>query len=427
MTQEILLANGMTVLACPMDQLHSIEMGLYFKGGALYENRQNQGISHLLEHLCFRSLNGLTQRELYAKLDAIGATLRGSTYQEALTFRLETAPKYFDAALELMSRFFLPYTWTPEEIDQEKRVVLRQIQNDAPGFQEKILTKYWQSKAGAFPLMGTEKSVTEMTAATIHKWKKNVFQPQNACFVITGNFSQGMLSAVQSVFEEIANTTQEPPFEQTTPVDFCMRDGRSDQVINGDWDWAQVQLSFDVDDDLVFPLCTDVLNWILGVGLSSSLFMELRETLALTDDIQSRVETAGLFRRLTIDYFVPHEHLVESLERIGTILSGFKRYVPVSQMERTRAFFTDNLRFQYDQASEMNELMGFAWLSDNIAETDLETQAAMYEDMTCEDLNNAAQAIFRPENLVLTLEKNPKHIASKAVKDAIARLRRELA
>lgn len=425
--KEILLSNGMMVLACPMDQLHSIEMGLYFKGGGLYENRQNQGVSHLLEHLCFRNLGGLPMRELYARLDAIGATLRGSTYQEALTFRMETAPKYFDAALDLMLRFFAPTQWTDEEIQQEKRVVIRQIQNDAPDFQEKILTRYWQSKAGAFPLMGTEKSVSEMSAATIHKWKRQVFQPKNACFVITGNFSWGMLDAVKAALEELPNTSNLPAFEQTTPVGFCMRDESSDQVLNGDWDWAQVQLSFDVDDDLVFPLCTDVLNWILGVGLSSSLFMELRETLALTDDIQSRVETAGLFRRVTIDYFVPHEHLQESLSRIGAILSGFKRYVPVSQMERTRAFFTDNLRFQYDQASEMNELMGFAWLSDNIAETDLETQAAMYEDMTCEDLNNAAQAIFRPENLVVTLEKNPQRISPKAVKDALTKLRRELA
>jgi len=425
--KEYLLSNGMTVLACPMDGLHSMEMGLYFRGGALYENRQNQGVGHLLEHLCFRNLGGLPMRELYGQLDAIGATLRGSTYQEALTFRMETAPKYFDTALDLMLRFFAPTRWTEEEISQEKRVVIRQIQNDEPDFQERILSRYWQSKAGAFPLMGTEKSITEMTSATIHKWKRQVFQPKNACFVITGNFSRGMLDAVRSALEEIPNTSNLPAFEQTTPVDFCMRDERSDSVQNGDWDWAQVQLSFDVDDDLVFPLCTDVLNWILGVGLSSSLFMELRESLALTDDIQSRVQTCGLFRRLTIDYFVPHEHLVESLRRIGAILSGFKRYVPVRQMERTRAFFTDNLMFQFDQASEMNELMGFAWLSDNIAETDLMTQAAMYEDMTCEDLNNAAQAIFRPENMVVTLEKNPDRISAKAVKDALANLRRELA
>lgn len=427
MTHELCLDNGMTLLSCQMDQLHSVEMGLYFKAGPLYENRQNQGVSHLLEHLCFRNLGGLSQRELYGRLDAIGATLRGSTYQEAIVFRLEFAPKYFDQALDLMSLFFQRHPWTEAEIAQEKQVVLRQIENDAPDFQERILTRYWQGKAGAFPLMGTAKSVTEMSEATLRQWQRKVFQPQNACFVLTGNFSAGMLAAAQSVMEEATNTTAEEPFEQAVPVGFCMRDEKSDVITSGEWDWAQVQLSFDVDDDLVFPLCTDVLNWILGVGLSSSLFMELRETLAITDDIQSRVETAGLFRRLIIDYFVPHEHLVESLERIGAILSGFKRYVPVSQMERTRAFFTDNLRFQYDQASEMNELTGFAWLSGNIAETDLETQAAMYEDMSCEDLNNAAQAIFRPENLIVTLEKNPDKISAKAVKNAITQLRHTLA
>lgn len=427
MTQEIQLPNGLTVLSCPMEQLHSLEMGLYFRAGPLYENRRNQGVSHLLEHLCFRSLGELSQRELYSRLDAIGATLRGSTYQEAVVFRLEIAPKYFDEALALMRRFFTPGEWAQGEIDQEKQVVLRQIENDSPDFQERAVSRYWQGKAGAFPLMGTAKSVAEMSPATLNQWRKKVFQPQNACFVLSGNFSQGMLAAAKALLAEPANTTQESPFAQAAPAGFCMRDEKSDQFSQGDWEWAQVQLSFDVDDDLVFPLCTDVLNWILGVGLSSSLFMELRETLALTDDIQSRVETAGLFRRVTIDYFAPHERLAESLARIGAILSGFKRYVPVSQMERTRAFFTDNLHFQYDQAGDMNELMGFAWLCGNIAETDLETQAAMYEDMTCEDLNNAAQAIFRPENLVVTLERNPDKISLKAVKEAVKALRHALA
>ena len=61
---EHTLSNGMQLLCCPLPHLHSIEFGVYLRGGTLYENRQNQGICHLLEHLCFRCLGGMPGGEL---------------------------------------------------------------------------------------------------------------------------------------------------------------------------------------------------------------------------------------------------------------------------------------------------------------------------------------------------------------------------
>ena len=109
---EHTLSNGMQLLCCPLPHLHSIEFGVYLRGGTLYENRQNQGICHLLEHLCFRCLGGMSGGELTRALDRMGATLDGSTYPEGVVFRLRVLPRFFDDALTLLARLFSDIPWT---------------------------------------------------------------------------------------------------------------------------------------------------------------------------------------------------------------------------------------------------------------------------------------------------------------------------
>ena len=117
---EHYLSNGMTILCCQQSHLHSMAFGLYLKGGSLYENRQNQGVSHLVEHLCFRALGGLNSMQLNQLFDKMGTELDGATYPEAVAFRMRVLPRFFDTAADLFLRFFADVPWTEEQIGQEK-------------------------------------------------------------------------------------------------------------------------------------------------------------------------------------------------------------------------------------------------------------------------------------------------------------------
>ncbi len=423
--QEMRLENGLQLSSYCMHHLHALEISVYFRGGSLYESRGNQGVSHLLEHLCFRNLNGVPQAQLYQKLDDIGAVLKGATYTEAVVFRLKVAPRFFDEAFQLFCQLFAPGTWTPEEIAAEKEVVLRQIENEDQDFWADTSRQFWKTKAGAFPIMGTKDSVRNLSSATIHQWKKKTFRPQNACVVMTGNFSQGMLQKAAEVLAEFKGPDL-PAFEQPTPLQFCMRDESCDVLSNITYDQAQVHISFDLNDDLVFPLCADVLNNLTGEGVSSALFMELRERRALTDEISSTIEEVGCFRRMTITYLVAHDKLLESLEAVFSILAGLRRHISLRQMERTHVFFTDNLQFLLDETDTLNEMLGWGFLSGNSEECDLDVRAHMYEDMNEEDVLDAAQAIFRPENLCISIAKNPSHIKAQVLRETLKKCREML-
>ena len=111
------LKNGMTVMCCHQNHLHSLGFGLYFHGGSIYEDETTQGIAHLMEHLCFRSLGGLDADGLNCELDMMGTAMDGATYPEGIAFRLRTHPRFFDRVLSLFERFLANVPWTQSQLD----------------------------------------------------------------------------------------------------------------------------------------------------------------------------------------------------------------------------------------------------------------------------------------------------------------------
>ncbi len=420
--QEFRLENGLQVSAYQLSHLHSLEMGVYLKGGTLYESRANQGVSHLLEHLCFRNLNGIPQEQLYRRLDAIGTEMDGATEPNAVIFRLWIAPRFFDDAFDLLLRLFAPGKWTQEEVDLEKQVVLRQIENEEQSFLWDMSAKYWRTRAGAFPGMGTGDSVAAMTMDQIHRWKHRIFRPSNACFVLTGNFSDGMLKKALDVLGDLPDPGP-TPFQQPAPMNFCARDASSDGLFNADCDLAQVALSFDIDANLVYPACANMLSYMTGAGFSSALFTELREKQALVDDISSEVVSVGPFRRFAIDYEVSHDRLQKSLELTFSILNRLRRFISQEQMDRTRVYFTENEKMILDRAGSMNERLGYAFLAGNTDECDVDTRIRLHSDLTAENIQDAALAIFRPDTLCCFIEKNPKKIKAAALRKTLEKCR----
>ncbi len=404
------LSNGMTLLCCRQAQLHSVYFGLYFKGGTLYETEQTQGICHLLEHLCFRGLGGLTHDQVGQVQSRLGTDLYGATYPEGIVFTMGALPRYFTELLRLFQRFFADTPWTQEQIQQEKQVVLRQIEQEEGGFDDEVERRYRRTPGGAFPLMGTVKSIEALTEPTIRLWQRMVFQPQNACLCLTGNFTKGMEAAAIAVMSELKNYTETPPFQQPIPLDFCNRDAHSDCVMDEEGGQAKVHLAFDVDEELVFPLQCQVLSAFTGGNADSLLFQPLREEQALVAEIESYVEETGSFRRLVIAYDVRQEKLLESLNKVFTLLARLKMYIRPVRLALARTQFTDNLVFLQDSAADMSELMGWSWMAGDTSLCDLDAQSQMYDDLTVEELVDAAQAIYRPENLTISIQKDPQEV-----------------
>ncbi|MBQ8556927.1 MAG: insulinase family protein [Clostridia bacterium] len=405
--REHILPNGMTILCWHQPHLHGLEFGLYLKGGPLYETEDVQGVCHLIEHLCFRNLGGLHHDALQQSLNRFGSELRGATYPEAIVFRLMALPRFFDGMLEIFTRFFADTPWTPAEIGKEKQVVLRQIEQEEADFEEAVDQAWRQTLNGVFPVMGTAQSLEALDEDTIHNWRRLIFQPCNACLVIAGNFSNGMEAAAVEAFSELHNYTNEAPFEQPLPLGFCMRDESSDTVSDEEDGQAEVHIAFDIDEESVYPLLAEVLSAITGGNCDSLLFQALREDEALVAEIESYIQEMGAFHRLVIRYSVRQERLVESLCKVFMYLHRLRMYVRPIRLNAVRTQFTANNALLTDSVSELCELAGWAWVAGDASRADLDAKARVFSDLTAEELLDAAQTIFRPENLCISIQRDP--------------------
>ena len=409
--REHVLSNGMTILCWHQPYLHGLEMGLYFKGGSIYETEETQGISHLLEHLCFRGLGGLNHEMLQRTLNRFGSDLDGMTTAEAIVFRLTSLPRFFDGMLELFTRFFSLTPWSLEDIAKEKQIVIRQIEQDEEDFDELVDRAWRETPAGVFPRMGTAETIESLDPDTIWNWQRLVFQPQNACLVITGNFSTGMEQTAIETFSPLPNYTSEPPFEQHIPLGFGMRDEESDLIVDSDGEGqAQVHIAFDIDEDNVFPLAARIVDAITAGNDDSLLFQTLREEEALVAEIESYIQEIGAFHRLVIRYDVRQEKLCESLRKVFMYLHRLSMYVRPIRLNQVRSHFTVGNALAQDNISELNELAGWAWVAGDTSRADLDAQASQLDDLSAEELLDAAQTIFRPENLCISVERDPNAV-----------------
>lgn len=421
--REHILPNGMTILCRHNPYLHGLEMGLYLRGGSIYETEESQGVSHLLEHLCFRNLGGLNHEALQRTLNRFGADLDGMTTAEAIVFRLTSLPRFFDGMLDLFVKFFTLTPWSPEEIAKEKQIVIRQIEQAEEDFDELVDRAWRETPAGVFPRMGSIEAIEAMDEDTIWNWQRLIFQPQNACLVLTGNFSIGMENTAIEVFSTLANYTSEPPFEQHVPLGFCMRDEGSDMIVDSaDPDaQAQVHIAFDIDEENVFPLAARMVDAITAGNDDSILFQTLREEEALVAEIESFVQEMGQFHRLVIRYDVRQEKLVESLRKVFMYLHRLSVYVRPIRLDQVRSHFSVGHALIQDDISEMNELAGWAWVAGDCSRADLDAQATQLNDLSAEELLDTAQTIFKPENLVISVERDPE-----AVQEDMSKLFSEL-
>ena len=108
------------------------------------------------------------------------------------------------------------------------------------------------------------------------------------------------------------------------------------------------------------------------------------------------------------------------------LLTRLKMYIRPVRLNQTRMQFTDNLQFYLDDVSGLCDLMGWSWMADDLSRCDLDAQAQMYDDLTCEDLLDAAQSVFRPENLTISIQRDPA-VTPRNLKSLLTELRAMLA
>lgn len=404
--------------------VHSISMGLYFKAGTIYEEDKVRGISHLLEHMFFRHLNNCTQKELYYRIEKIGGTLRGTTYVDFIKFDITVASKYFDDAFDIISEILKTGDWTSENIKKEKAVVLKQIEyKPSPSYEDYIKSEYFKGLPLSENIMGNKTIIKRMSIKDVNDWKRRIFTPNNSCFVMTGNYTDREYDFVIGQLSKVKKSQETLQPYTVIPKDFCKRNKTSDLMIATDGDISDVSIMFDLtQEDLFYAY---FISSILGEGDGSRLSLVLREEMAITDEVYSKIEVFPDSSILNIVFSCDTIDLAKALSEVFKIIEDMCEKITDEDIEQSKVFFSDNLFFMLDDTKELNFYLGWKCFIQG-EKFSLERMSNDYSKLTKERIRDRCKSIFVKDKLIIALTYNSQFISTRELKSTVLECRRKL-
>ncbi len=410
MTEEKrVLKNGVSLYSIKNPSSHSFFISLFLKAGAIYEEPNESGITHFLEHITIRNVNSVMGGGLYTLLDRHGIEFNASTYSEMVQFYLSGASANFAVATEVISKLYSEIALSAEEISAERGRIKAEIRendekNSIVGISNSAVHA-GTSLAGS--ITGTLGSVSGITKHRLENYRKKVFTSENIFLYVTGCFTEGDLDRLAELVGawELGEGEKK---ENIAPVSkkFGRREGK---ITFKSADFTMLRFNFDMDISKVTLPETDLIYDILFGGYNSRFFIEMSEKRGLLYDISGNVERYKNIGTLAFSYEVRGDMIYDAVQLSLDILYDISNRI-LTEEECMKAGYVDNAEMLCDDNRDLN----FTFAYDNHIMSEgyktLSERAARYKAVAPEDIRRAARVIFAPENLTLAVKGNKKRI-----------------
>ncbi|HHX51851.1 MAG TPA: insulinase family protein [Clostridia bacterium] len=287
MHQKHTLKNGVRIIIEEIPYAHSAVIGLWVRTGSRYENDCNRGVSHFIEHLLFKGTANRTAKQIAEELETLGGSLNAFTAKEYTCLYARVLAEHLPAAVDLLTDMFFHSNFAPEDIVKERKVILEEIKmyEDSPEelIHDLFATTVWQKHALGYPILGTANSVQGINEKIVLDYFQEYYTPERVVLAVAGKVQQ---EEVLALLEERYGDWQPGKMNERageTPVPHA-------EIVFSKKDTEQVHLCLGTPglaqgDDRMYAMM--VLNNIIGGGLSSRLFQEIREQRGLVYSIYS--------------------------------------------------------------------------------------------------------------------------------------------
>lgn len=285
--QEHKLKNGLTVVLVDTEAFPSITTYVSVGAGSRYENNKINGISHFFEHMAFKGTGKFpTAFDISSKIEGMGAVLNASTGKDKTNYYVKAPNDKFTDVIDILSEMILNSKLDPVEIKKEKRVIIEEIKmyEDEPSrmvgeiFDELIFT----GNTISMPIAGTIDTVNSLTKESILKYVSSMYHPGNAVISIAGGLKklQNSNFKVQNYLEIIKDKFGKWDGNIKTPDVNFETNQKKPAIKIKTKKVEQTHMVVGYRGGNIFDkrkYAQSVLGSILGGGMSSKLFIELRE------------------------------------------------------------------------------------------------------------------------------------------------------
>jgi len=192
--------NDVNVVAYKMPYVNSVYIGIWIKVGSRYENKENNGISHFIEHMVFKGSKNRSAKDIAEEIDNIGGQLNGFTGKESTCFYVKVYNSYIEKAVDVLFDMVFNPLFKSEDIEKEKNVVLEEINmnNDSPEdvAYDMLANLTWKGNPLSYPVLGYEDTVKSFDRDTIVKFYRENYFKDNIVISIAGNFDDSIFDII---------------------------------------------------------------------------------------------------------------------------------------------------------------------------------------------------------------------------------------
>jgi predicted Zn-dependent peptidase len=354
------LSNGLRVLTAPMPSTRSVSVSIYVAAGSRYEKSAEAGLSHMVEHLCFKGTERRpTSREISQIVDSVGGSLNAATDRELTVYYGKVARPHLELVVDVLADVLRHSLLAPEEMEKERGVILEElaaVADSPPQMADVLLDRLvWPEQPLGRDVAGTPETVSALSRDTVLAYVHRQYVANNAVVSVAGDVSH------DEVLELIGR--QMGDWERGIPDGwYPMSDGREGPRVAVQFkrtEQAHICLaapgvSMEHPDRAAF----DLLSALLGEGMSSRLFLELRERLGLCYDVHSypsHYQDAG---SLTVYAAVDPKNAVKALQALTAELRRLRDGIPEEELARAKELSKGRLFLRMEDTRSVSGWLG---------------------------------------------------------------------
>ena len=338
------LSNGAKLVVEEIPHVRSAAIGIYIGVGSRHEPAGMKGASHFIEHMLFKGTEDLTARDIAERFEGIGGQLNAFTSKEYTCVYARTLDENINMAAEIMFDMVFNSRFHSRDFETEKGVVVEEINmnEDAPDdlIHDRFARRLWLDHPMGSPILGTLETVTGFNRDDVYGFYQASYIPSNMVISVAGNVQA---SAIKDLIEKLLSeqSVAELDFPCSNPNEYT---GFLDLM---EKDTEQVQICVGVQglsyhDDQRYAM--NVMNSILGGGMSSRLFQKLREELGLAYSIYSypsNYSDTGSYSIFLVTGLNKIDQRFESLHQ--QIHSLLNQGISEGELDRTRSLIKSSM------------------------------------------------------------------------------------
>jgi predicted Zn-dependent peptidase len=397
------LPNGLSVITEEMQHIRSVSIGIWVKTGSRDEDKETNGISHFVEHMVFKGTQHRSAEEIARQVDSIGGNIDAFTAKECVSFSIKVLNEHLPIAMDVLSDLVLNPVFDDQDIARERGVILEEIKmdEDNPDYlvHEIFTQNFWKDHPLGRPILGTRDTVKRFERAPVFDFYTQRFSPANVIITAAGYLKhEQFVDLVKKYFagmKPVSNGFHSAPPKIIPRI-----------VLRNKKSLEQVQICVGVPS---YPITHErrhssyILNTLLGGGMSSRLFQNIRERQGLAYAIYSDLNP---YRDTGCLSVYAGTSKASATKVVESIVSEFRKL-------KTEIVSPEELRRAKDQlkGSLMLSLESSTARMSNLARQEmyfdhfygLDELIAKIEAVTAQELQELANTFFQTDSVAVTI------------------------